>query len=110
MGKIQKKGAGKIQKEGVGEIQKEGVGEIQKEGEGSGMGKGMRGKGKGLSGPVSSREGMQERTFSYTITITKTSCSEGSTQKSGPQIAWGSHKNKDTAQEQPLCRRNGRMY
>ena len=41
---------GKIQKKGAGKIQKEGVGEIQKEGEGSGMGKGMQGKVKGLSG------------------------------------------------------------
>ena len=50
MGEIQTEGVGKIQKKGVGEIQKEGVGEIQKEGEGSGVGKGMWGKGKGLSG------------------------------------------------------------
>ena len=50
VGKIQKEGVGKIQKEGVGEIQKEGVGEIHKEGEGSGMGKGMRGKGREMSG------------------------------------------------------------
>ena len=34
----------------MGEIQKEGVGEIPKEGEGSGMGKGMRGKRKGMGG------------------------------------------------------------
>ena len=40
---------GEIQKEGVGEIQEEGAGEIQKVGEGSGMGKGMWGKGKGMS-------------------------------------------------------------
>ena len=40
---------GEIQKEGLGEIQEEGVGEIQKVGEGSGMGKGMWGKGKGMS-------------------------------------------------------------
>ena len=64
------------------------------------------GKGKGLSGVGwEQRGGMQERTFSYTIAITKMSCSEGSTQKSGPQITWGAHKTKDTAQEQPLCRR-----
>ena len=58
MGKIQKEGAGKIQKEevgkihkkGVGKIQKEGVGEIPNEGEGSGMGKGMWGKHKGMGG------------------------------------------------------------
>ena len=50
VGKIQKEGVGKIQKEGMGEIQKEGVGEIQKEGEGSGICKGMWGKGKGMSG------------------------------------------------------------
>ena len=50
VGEIQEEGAGEIQKEGVGVIQKEGVGEIQKEGEGSGMGKGMWGKGKGMSG------------------------------------------------------------
>ena len=127
VGKIHKKGVGKIQKKGVGEIQKEGwlkfrkrgqvkfrkrgwvksrkgVGEIQKEAEGSGMGKGMRGKGKGLSG---AGRGCK-RMFSYTVT--KMSCSEGSMQKSGPQISWGAHKNKDTAQEQPLCRRNGRTY
>ena len=46
VGEIQKEEVGEIQKEGVGEIQKEGVGEIQKEGEGSGMGKGMQGKGR----------------------------------------------------------------
>ena len=50
LGEIQEEGAGEIQKEGVGEIQEEGAGEIQKEGEGSGMGKVMRGKGKGMSG------------------------------------------------------------
>ena len=49
VGQIQTEGVGKIHKKGVGEIQKEGMGEIQKEGEGSGMGKGIQGKGKGLS-------------------------------------------------------------
>ena len=43
---------GKIWKEGAGEIQKEGVGEIPKEGEGSGMGKGMWGKCKGMGGAM----------------------------------------------------------
>ena len=46
VGEIQEEGVGEIQKEGVCEIQEEGVGEIQKEGEGSGMGKGMWGKGR----------------------------------------------------------------
>ena len=31
---------------------------------------------------------------SYTIAITKMSCSEGSTQKCGPQITWGTHKKR----------------
>ena len=45
-----REGVGKIHKKGVSKIQKEGVGKIQKEGEGSGMGKGMQGKGKRMSG------------------------------------------------------------
>ena len=57
-GEIQKEGVVEIQKEGAGEIQKEGLGEIQKEREGSGMGKGMWGKSKGMSGAGMGAAGM----------------------------------------------------
>ena len=35
-----------------------------------------------------------ERTSSYTIAIIKMSCLEGSMQKCGPHITWGTHKKK----------------
>ena len=121
------RGVGEIQKEGAGEIQKEGVGEIQKEGEGSRMDKGMQGKGKGMSGVGMGTVGMgckrQPKEIEHRYRKCKNIVREcPATPSPSPKCYVqkdpcknvvptlpGVHiKKKDAAQEQSLCRRNGR--
>ena len=109
VGEIQKEGVGEIQEEGAGEIQKEGAGEIQKEGEGSGMGKRMWVKGKGMSGAGMEAVGMgcnrqpkeiEHRYRKYKNIVrehlaTPSPSPKHHVQKDpckcGPQITWGTH-------------------
>ena len=128
-GKIQKERAGEIQKEGAGEIHKEGVGQIQKEGEGSGMGKGMQEKGKGMSGAGMGAVGMgckrQPKEIGHLYRKLKNIVRERPATPSPlpkchaqkdphknvvPRSPGVHIKKKDAAQEQSSCRRNGRTY
>ena len=141
MGEIQEEGAGEIQKEGAGEIQEEGWvkfrrkgwvkfrkrgGEIQKEGEGSGMGKGMWGECKRMSGAGMGAVGMgckrQPKEIEHLCRKCKNIVREHPALPSPKRhVQKDPHKNvvprspgvhikKDAAQEHSSCRRYGRTY